>query len=143
MAGQYLVDDLAHPIVRALLEAFDERHHRDPRPQLLGQLGEHPAETVRGNAHDNDVGAVGSLGEVVGRLQRVRELDLVAQVPGVAVAVIDVGSGFLRTHPLQRRPAAGADGGDGGSPRSASEDDDFGIALHRCHGNHPRSVAAA
>ncbi len=38
MSGQHLVDDLAHPHVGALLEPLDQRHHRHPRPQLLGQL---------------------------------------------------------------------------------------------------------
>ena len=32
VAGQHLVDDLAHPHVGALLEALHQRHHRHPRP---------------------------------------------------------------------------------------------------------------
>ena len=32
MAGQHLVDDLAHPVVGALLEALHQGHHRNPRP---------------------------------------------------------------------------------------------------------------
>ena len=69
MAGQHLVDDLAHPVVGALLEALHQRHHRHPRPQLLGQLLEHAAEAVRRHTHHDDVGALGGLGEVGGGLQ--------------------------------------------------------------------------
>ena len=69
MAGQHLFDDLAHPHVGALLEALDQRHDRHPRPQLLAEFAEHAAEPVRGHTHDDDVGAVGGLGEIVGGAQ--------------------------------------------------------------------------
>ena len=42
--------------------------------------------------------------------------------------------GVLGTHPLQRRPASRAYGGDGGAPGASTEYDDFGFALSRCHG---------
>jgi hypothetical protein len=61
------------------------RHHRHPRPQFLAQLGEHASETVRGHAHDDDVGAVGGLDEVGGGAQRVAQDDVIAEVAAVAV----------------------------------------------------------
>ncbi len=74
-----------------------------------------------------------SLKSVVAR--RVSDsVDLVAEVLRVAVVVVDVGGRLLRAHPLQRRSAPRADGCDGGSPGAATEDDDLGFALSRCHG---------
>ncbi|EUA20488.1 hypothetical protein I552_6855 [Mycobacterium xenopi 3993] len=40
---------MRHPHVGALLEALDQRHHRNPGPQLGGQLGEHVAKAVGRN----------------------------------------------------------------------------------------------
>ena len=47
----------------------------------------------------------------------------------VAVLLVDVVGGLLRAHPLQRRPAPGADGRHGGAPGASTEDDDVGLAL--------------
>ena len=132
--GQYLFDDLAHPHVGALLEALDQTDHRNPRAQFPGQFDEYPAEPVRGNTHDDHVGAMGGLGEVVGGAQGFRQLDLLAEVGGVAVVGVDVLGGLRRTHPLHRGSAPGADGGDGGPPGSAAQHDDLGLATIRCHG---------
>ena len=142
VTGQHLVDDLAHPVVGALLEALDQRHHRHPRAQFAGQLGQHVAESVGRHPHDDDVGAFGGFGEVGGGAQGVRQFDLVAEVLRIAVVLVDVVGGLLRAHPLQRRAAPGADGGHGGAPGSAPEDDDFGFALCRCHGDQIRTARA-
>ena len=69
--GQHLVDDLAHPVVGALLETLHQRHHRHPRPQLLGEFGQHAAEAVRRHAHHDHVGTISGLGEVGGGFQGV------------------------------------------------------------------------
>ena len=90
---------------------------------------------MRGHAHDDDVGGVGGLGEVGGGAQGVAQDDVVAEVAAVAVVVVDVLGGLLRAHPLQRRPAARADGRHGGAPGTATEDNDFGFALLSCHGD--------
>ena len=49
------------------------------------------------------------------------------------MVLVDVVGGLLGAHPLQRRPTPGADGRDGGAPRSSAEDDDVGLTLSRCH----------
>jgi hypothetical protein len=60
---------------------------------------------MRGHAHDDDVGAVGGLGEVGGGEQSVAQDDVIAEVAAVAVMVVDVLGGRLGAHPLQRRAA--------------------------------------
>lgn len=140
MARQHLLDDLRHPHIGALLEPLDQRHHWHPGPQFLAQFGPHAAEPVRGHAHHvrghahhQNVGAVGGLGEIVGGAQGLAEDHVVAQVPRIAVMLVDVVGGLLRAHPLQRRTSACAVRRHGGSPGTTAKDNDFGFAHLGCH----------
>ena len=140
MAGQHLVDDLAHPVVGALLEALDQRHHRHPRPQLLGQLG----RARRGSRATARPSRRRRRSRRPRRSRWWRAAWATARPrrrgTRVAVILVDVVGGLLGAHPLQRRPAPGADGRHGGAPGASTEDDDFGFALRRCHADQRMTV---
>src|SRR5690349_13522165 len=72
-----------------------------------------------------------------------RQYHLVAQIPRVAVILVDVVGGLVRAHPLQRRAPPRADRGHRGAPRASTEDDDVRFALRWCHGDQTRCAAAA
>ena len=121
VARELLFDQLRHPLVGALLEAFGQAHHRDPRAGVRSELGQGAPERVGGDGHDDHIGPSGGLGDLRGRPQA-RMQGEAGQVVRVLVRRGDLLGELGTAGPQQRRGVAGRERGDGGAPRSGTND---------------------